>query len=176
MQLVQHNPSLQKPCDPTLIGKQVIYIVLWDEIFTKAAKPKALAQTPTVEIWGFERRGLHQTGHFISLYLDCVLASSAVEHEERPACVGSSSVFLANLLESVALTFSPHCAADFKVSLDSRVREAINRNMQEPTLHTFDDAQLQIYTLMQRDSYPRYMNSPAYKNLLNALSEQSPES
>ncbi|XP_077412791.1 regulator of G-protein signaling 20 isoform X1 [Vanacampus margaritifer] len=63
-----------------------------------------------------------------------------------------------------------------EVSLDSRVRESINRNMQEPTLHTFDDAQLQIYTLMQRDSYPRYMNSQAYKNLLNALSEQSPES
>lgn len=63
-----------------------------------------------------------------------------------------------------------------QVSLDSRVREAINRNMQEPTLHTFDDAQLQIYTLMQRDSYPRYMNSPVYKNLFNALPEQSPES
>ncbi|XP_008285725.1 regulator of G-protein signaling 20 [Stegastes partitus] len=63
-----------------------------------------------------------------------------------------------------------------EVSLDSRVREAINRNMLEPTSHTFDDAQLQIYTLMQRDSYPRYMNSPAYKNLLNTLSEQSPES
>ncbi|XP_008332708.1 regulator of G-protein signaling 20 isoform X1 [Cynoglossus semilaevis] len=63
-----------------------------------------------------------------------------------------------------------------EVSLDSRVREAINRNMLEPTTHTFDDAQLQIYTLMQRDSYPRYMNSSAYKNLLNTLSEQSPES
>lgn len=56
------------------------------------------------------------------------------------------------------------------------MREAINRNMQEPTLHTFDDAQLQIYTLMQRDSYPRYMNSPVYKNLFNALSEQPPVS
>ncbi|XP_047223723.1 regulator of G-protein signaling 20 isoform X2 [Girardinichthys multiradiatus] len=63
-----------------------------------------------------------------------------------------------------------------EVSLDSRVREVINRNMPEPTLHTFDDAQLQIYTLMQRDSYPRYLNTPAYKNLLNTLSEQSPES
>ncbi|KAM4552699.1 regulator of G-protein signaling 20 [Odontesthes bonariensis] len=63
-----------------------------------------------------------------------------------------------------------------EVSLDSRVREAINRNMPEPNLHTFDEAQLQIYTLMQRDSYPRYMNSSAYKNLLNTLSEQSPES
>ncbi|KAI1243382.1 Regulator of G-protein signaling 20, partial [Lamprotornis superbus] len=42
-----------------------------------------------------------------------------------------------------------------EVSLDSRVREVINRNMLEPSQHTFDDAQLQIYTLMHRDSYPR---------------------
>ncbi|KAL0967052.1 hypothetical protein UPYG_G00303980 [Umbra pygmaea] len=62
-----------------------------------------------------------------------------------------------------------------EVSLDSRVREVINRNMLEPSSKTFDDAQVQIYTLMQRDSYPRYMNSPAYKNLLNSLSEQTPE-
>uniref|UniRef100_A0A8D3DCD5 Regulator of G protein signaling 20 n=1 Tax=Scophthalmus maximus TaxID=52904 RepID=A0A8D3DCD5_SCOMX len=46
-----------------------------------------------------------------------------------------------------------------EVSLDSRVREVINRNMLEPTSHTFDDAQQQIYTLMQRDSYPRFINS-----------------
>lgn len=43
-----------------------------------------------------------------------------------------------------------------QVSLDSRVREIVNRNMVEPTPHTFDEAQLQIYTLMHRDSYPRY--------------------
>lgn len=42
-----------------------------------------------------------------------------------------------------------------KVSLDSRVREIVNRNMVEPTPNTFDEAQLQIYTLMHRDSYPR---------------------
>ncbi|XP_063076371.1 regulator of G-protein signaling 20 [Engraulis encrasicolus] len=63
-----------------------------------------------------------------------------------------------------------------EVSLDSRVREVINRNMLEPNSQTFDDAQLQIYTLMQRDSYPRFLNSPFYKNLLKTLSEQSPES
>ncbi|XP_010864271.1 regulator of G-protein signaling 20 isoform X2 [Esox lucius] len=63
-----------------------------------------------------------------------------------------------------------------EVSLDSRVREVINKNMLEPSSQTFDDAQVQIYTLMQRDSYPRYMNSPAYKNLLNSLTEQAPES
>lgn len=52
-----------------------------------------------------------------------------------------------------------------QVSLDSRVREIINKNMIEPTPNTFDEAQLQIYTLMHRDSYPRFINSQAYKNL-----------
>lgn len=62
-----------------------------------------------------------------------------------------------------------------EVSLDSRVREVINRNMLEPTQRTFDDAQLQIYTLMHRDSYPRFMNSSFYKDLLQSLSEPPPE-
>lgn len=52
-----------------------------------------------------------------------------------------------------------------QVSLDSRVRELVNRNMVEPTPHTFDEAQLQIYTLMHRDSYPRFVNSQLYKAL-----------
>lgn len=53
-----------------------------------------------------------------------------------------------------------------EVSLDSRAREVINRNMVQPSPHTFDDAQLQIYTLMHRDSYPRFLNSNIYKRLL----------
>ncbi|XP_076462039.1 regulator of G-protein signaling rgs-2-like [Babylonia areolata] len=53
-----------------------------------------------------------------------------------------------------------------EVSLDSRVREVINRNMVEPTPHTFDEAQLQIFTLMHRDSYPRFLNSQIYKRQL----------
>ncbi|TGZ40344.1 Regulator of G-protein signaling 20 [Temnothorax longispinosus] len=52
-----------------------------------------------------------------------------------------------------------------EVSLDSRVREIVNRNMVEPTPHTFDEAQLQIYTLMHRDSYPRFVNSEIYRRV-----------
>ncbi|KAI1892855.1 hypothetical protein AGOR_G00137820 [Albula goreensis] len=63
-----------------------------------------------------------------------------------------------------------------EVSLDSRVREVINRKMQEPTPHTFEDAQLQIYTLMHRDSYPRFLNSSIYKNLIQTGSRSSSES
>lgn len=58
-----------------------------------------------------------------------------------------------------------------QVSLDSRVREIVNRNMVEPTPHTFDEAQLQIYTLMHRDSYPRFVNSPLYKSLAKQTEE-----
>jgi len=53
-----------------------------------------------------------------------------------------------------------------EVSLDSGVREITNKNMMSPTQRTFDEAQLQIYTLMHRDSYPRFVNSPVYRNLL----------
>ncbi|XP_055337107.1 regulator of G-protein signaling 17-like isoform X2 [Paramacrobiotus metropolitanus] len=54
-----------------------------------------------------------------------------------------------------------------EVSLDARVREIINRNMVEPSRSTFDEAQLQIFTLMHRDSYPRFVNSPQYRGLVD---------
>uniref|UniRef100_UPI00358E67CB regulator of G-protein signaling 17-like n=1 Tax=Myxine glutinosa TaxID=7769 RepID=UPI00358E67CB len=63
-----------------------------------------------------------------------------------------------------------------EVSLDSRVREVINRSMTEPTPQAFDDAQMQIYTLMHRDSYPRFLSSPVYKALLTSLQEPIAES
>ena len=43
-----------------------------------------------------------------------------------------------------------------------------------PSITTFDDAQLQIYTLMHRDSYPRFVSSVQYKNLLQAATSASP--
>lgn len=52
-----------------------------------------------------------------------------------------------------------------EVSLDSRVRDVINNNIKNPKSNIFDEAQLQIYTLMHRDSYPRFINSALYKKL-----------
>jgi len=54
------------------------------------------------------------------------------------------------------------------VSLDGRVREVIGKNLLNPTSHAFDDAQSQIYTLMQRDSYPRFLASRTFGALLQA--------
>ena len=61
----------------------------------------------------------------------------------------------------------------FQVSLDSKVRENINKNLQLPKLNIFDEAQLQIYTLMKRDSYPRFLNSHLYKSILNSHSNNN---
>uniref|UniRef100_A0A0L8FRC8 CCHC-type domain-containing protein n=1 Tax=Octopus bimaculoides TaxID=37653 RepID=A0A0L8FRC8_OCTBM len=58
----------------------------------------------------------------------------------------------------------------YEVSLDSRVREVINQNMLDPSPHTFDEAQLQIYTLMHQDPYPRFLNSQLYKKLIEEAS------
>jgi len=54
-----------------------------------------------------------------------------------------------------------------QVSLDGRVRDVISKNLTNPTNHAFDDAQSQIYTLMQRDSYPRFLASRTFLTLLN---------
>ena len=69
----------------------------------------------------------------------------------------------------VHLALNSYFSCIIQVSLDSRVREVINRNMVDPSPYTFDEAQLQIYTLMHRDSYPRFLNSPIYKKICHQL-------
>ncbi|GAB5571996.1 regulator of G-protein signaling 17 isoform X1 [Prionailurus iriomotensis] len=63
-----------------------------------------------------------------------------------------------------------------KVSLDSRVREVINRNLLDPNPHMYEDAQLQIYTLMHRDSFPRFLNSQIYKSFVESTASSTSES
>ncbi|XP_075452614.1 regulator of G-protein signaling 17 isoform X2 [Ascaphus truei] len=76
-----------------------------------------------------------------------------------------------NIYEDYISILSPK-----EVSLDSRVREVINRNLLDPTPHMYEDAQLQIYTLMHRDSFPRFLNSQVYKALLESTEESTTES
>lgn len=53
-----------------------------------------------------------------------------------------------------------------EVSLDGKARDLINKRMSHPDGNTFEEAQQQIYTLMQRDSYPRFLNSSAFRSLV----------
>ncbi|KAL3289345.1 hypothetical protein HHI36_022782 [Cryptolaemus montrouzieri] len=94
------------------------------------------------------------------------LACEELKREENPEVVEEMARII---YEDYISILSPK-----EVSLDAQVREIVNRNMVKPTPHTFDDAQLQIYTLMHRDSYPRFVNSPLYKSLIQQIPPQPP--
>lgn len=63
-----------------------------------------------------------------------------------------------------ALAFAP------QVNLDSCTREETSRNMLEPTITCFDEAQKKIFNLMEKDSYRRFLKSRFYLDLVNPSS------
>ncbi|XP_006732168.2 regulator of G-protein signaling 11 isoform X13 [Leptonychotes weddellii] len=52
------------------------------------------------------------------------------------------------------------------VNIDSRTMERTLEGLQQPHRYVLDDAQLHIYMLMKKDSYPRFLKSSTYKDLL----------
>ncbi|OPJ77177.1 regulator of G-protein signaling 13 [Patagioenas fasciata monilis] len=56
-----------------------------------------------------------------------------------------------------------------EINIDSPVRNAITRNIQEATQSCFDEAQRIIYMHMERDSYPRFLESNFYQKLKHSL-------
>ncbi|XP_025944975.1 regulator of G-protein signaling 21 [Apteryx rowi] len=54
-----------------------------------------------------------------------------------------------------------------EINIDFRTRNHISQNISEPTLSCFDDAQRLIYSLMAKDSFPRFLRSEEYKELVN---------
>ncbi|XP_067388699.1 regulator of G-protein signaling 4 [Emydura macquarii macquarii] len=54
-----------------------------------------------------------------------------------------------------------------EVNLDSCTREVTSRNILEPTLSCFDEAQRKIFILMEKDSYRRFLKSRFYLDLVS---------
>ncbi|XP_075038366.1 regulator of G-protein signaling 8 isoform X2 [Mixophyes fleayi] len=54
-----------------------------------------------------------------------------------------------------------------EVNIDYPTREMTKRNLQHPTLSCFDLAQLRVRSLMERDSYPRFLRSEIYNELVS---------
>ncbi|XP_043940659.1 regulator of G-protein signaling 8-like [Protopterus annectens] len=52
-----------------------------------------------------------------------------------------------------------------EINLDSHTREQIIADLKSPTLSCFDVAQKRIYSLMEKDSYPRFLKSQMYLDL-----------
>jgi len=64
-------------------------------------------------------------------------------------------------------------ASPQEVSLDFKVKEKVMEQRAEPSRAMFDEAQSKIYTLMHRDSFPRFLSSSFYKELLDGNSLSS---
>lgn len=75
-------------------------------------------------------------------------------------------VFLQN---KSATLHSSHCRHSFplQVNLDSYTRDHTKDNLQNVTRSCFDLAQRRIYGLMEKDSYPRFLRSELYLDLIN---------
>ncbi|XP_060630513.1 regulator of G-protein signaling 18 [Anolis sagrei] len=54
-----------------------------------------------------------------------------------------------------------------EVNLDFNTKVCTSENMSHPTLNTFDAAQNKIYALMEQDSYPRFLKSDLYLDLVH---------
>lgn len=63
-----------------------------------------------------------------------------------------------------------------EVNLDIEIRAHTAQNILNPTSDTFERAQKRIQALMEKDSYPRFLESDLYKNLLSSYSPPMPTS
>ncbi|XP_042317192.1 regulator of G-protein signaling 18 isoform X2 [Sceloporus undulatus] len=54
-----------------------------------------------------------------------------------------------------------------EVNLDFNTKACTSESMKHPILNTFDAAQNKIYALMEQDSYPRFLRSNLYLDMLH---------
>ncbi|XP_028834125.1 regulator of G-protein signaling 5b [Denticeps clupeoides] len=56
-----------------------------------------------------------------------------------------------------------------EVNLDHETKNVTKKNLEHPTHSCFDLARSKIYSLMEKDCYPRFLKSAAYKDLSRQL-------
>ncbi|NXU58946.1 RGS18 protein, partial [Turnix velox] len=61
-----------------------------------------------------------------------------------------------------------------EVNLDFHTKEATSQSIKKPVLTTFDAAQNTVYRLMEQDSYPRFLRSDPYLNLVQGKNPARP--
>lgn len=75
------------------------------------------------------------------------------------------------LFRSWTLSTCNHFSVHLQINIDHKTRDVIRRNIKTPTTVCFDDAQRIVYSLMEKDSYPRFLVSDFYRALLRSMTE-----
>uniref|UniRef100_A0A663F4U9 Regulator of G protein signaling 11 n=1 Tax=Aquila chrysaetos chrysaetos TaxID=223781 RepID=A0A663F4U9_AQUCH len=129
-------------------------------------------QTPTklrVERWGFNFSELLTDPLGRAQLLDFLKKEFSAENLSFwEACeelrYGEQSR-IAEIVDSIYQQFLAPGATRW-VNIDSKTMERTLEGIKTPHRYVMDDAQMHIYMLMKKDSYPRFLKSELYRNLL----------
>jgi len=77
-------------------------------------------------------------------------------------------------IENIFKTYI-YSSSEEEISLDFKVKEKLMQDKAEASETIFDEAQSKIYSLMKRDSFPRFLASDFYKDLMPKSSLIRPE-
>ncbi|XP_061654717.1 regulator of G-protein signaling 11 isoform X3 [Phyllopteryx taeniolatus] len=162
-QYQNHDPIMQGclPSNPWISDDTALWTMNADTV-----------PTPTrlrVERWGFS---------FMALLIDTMGRREFMIYLEKEfsaenlcfwqACEdirhGESSKIVEKVDEIYKNFLAP--AAACWVNIDSKTMTKTLEGIQRPHRFVMDDAQMHIYFLMKKDSYPRYLKSDLYKNML----------
>lgn len=88
---------------------------------------------------------------------------------------GTSAPLCSNIWLSVIPLYLPFtlCLSFLQVNIDHETRELTRTNLKAAMANCFDVAQGKTRTLMEKDSYPRFLKSPAYRDLAAQASASS---
>uniref|UniRef100_A0A8C9QF09 RGS domain-containing protein n=1 Tax=Spermophilus dauricus TaxID=99837 RepID=A0A8C9QF09_SPEDA len=122
-----------------------------------------------VERWGFSFRELLDDpmgrAHFMDFLQKEFSAENLSFWEACEELRFGGQAQIPTLVDTVYQQFLAPGAAHW-VNIDSRTMERTLEGLHQPHRYVLDDAQLHIYMLMKKDSYPRFMKSDMYQGLL----------
>nr|XP_054759009.1 regulator of G-protein signaling 7-like isoform X3 [Lytechinus pictus] len=143
-----------------------------DTALWEAASTMSLKEVPVYRVkkWGFSFDDLLKD----SLGRDQLSKFLAKEFSEENlrfwiACQDLKKMTFSQVPAKVQQIYSEFLSdsSHSPINVDSKILDTTRKNMKNPNRYTFDAAQEHIYTLMRSDSYPRFLRSEQYKELLN---------
>ncbi|XP_072610403.1 regulator of G-protein signaling 11 isoform X5 [Vulpes vulpes] len=163
--------SQRGPHDPLLSGclPSNPWVTDEDTYWTVNAPSVAVPTKLRVERWGFSFQELLGDpvgrAHFLAFLGTEFSAENLSFWEACEELRYGGQAQVPALVDSVYQQFLAPGAARW-VNVDSRTMERTLAGLRRPHRYVLDDAQLHIYMLMKKDSYPRFLKSAAYRDLL----------
>ncbi|XP_066239165.1 regulator of G-protein signaling 11 isoform X2 [Saccopteryx leptura] len=163
--------SQRRPHDPIMSGclPSNPWITDDDTYWALNAPSAAVPTKLRVEQWGFSFRELLEDpvgrAHFMDFLRKEFSAENLSFWEACEELRHGGQAQVPALVDSVYQQFLAPGAARW-VNIDSQTMERTLEGLRWPHRYVLDDAQLHIYMLMKKDSYPRFLKSDMYTGLL----------